>query len=64
MTLTERLVRRWKLVKRKRTGVENREHTFKEDVAENRIKVGMVKIRSKIGDKFSFLVMARGVITM
>ena len=51
-------------MKRKRTGVENRENTFEEDVTENGIEVGMVKVRFKICDKFLFQVMARGVITI
>ena len=64
LTLTERLVLCRKLVKRKRTGMENREDTFEEDVAKNGVEVGMVKIRSKICDKFTFQIMSRDMVTL
>ena len=64
LTLTERLVLHRKLVKRKRTGMENREDTFEEDVAKNGVEVGMVKIRSKICDKFTFQIMSTDMVTL
>ena len=45
-------------------GVYDREYTFKENIAKNRIKVGMLKITSEIGDQLAFQVVTRDMVAL
>ena len=45
-------------------GVENREYTFKENIAKNGIKVGVLKVTVKIRDQLAFQIVSRDMVAL